>query len=99
MVHAAHDALHVVAAPVDDRGDLQLRVNALLQDKLEEVNPLDLNVLQFADDQAQLPVVVIVLVPVGLDQLLGIKPPVILILSVFCLTGNKILSCLINTSA
>ena len=96
MVYAAHDVLHVVTAPVDNRGNLQLRVNGLLQDRLEKVNSLDLDVLQFADDQAQLPVVIIILVPVGLDQLLGIKPPVILILSVFCLTGNKILSCLIH---
>ena len=94
VVYAAHDALHVVATPVDDWGHLQLCVNTLLHDRLEEVNPLDLNVLQFADDQTQLPVVVVVLVPVGLDQLLSIKPPVILILSCFCLTGNKMLSCL-----
>lgn len=96
MVHAVHDVLHVVAAPVDDRGHLQLSVNGLLQDRLEKVNSLDLDVLQFADDQTQLPVVIIVLVSVCLDQLLSIKPPVILILSVFCLTGNKILSCLIH---
>ena len=94
MVHAAHDALHVVATPVDDGSHLQLCVNTLLHDRLEEVNSLDLNVLKFADDQTQLPVVVIVLVSVGLDQLLSIKTPVILILSCFCFTGNKILSCL-----
>ena len=104
MVHTAHDVLHVVPTSVDDGRHLQLSVDALLQDRLEEVNPLDLDVLKLADDQTQFPVVVIVLMPVGLDQLLGIKPPVILILSSFCLTGNKILSwlyplCCLKSSA
>ena len=92
MVNTAHDVLHVVATSIDDGRHLQLGVNTLLQDRLEEVNPLDLDVLQLADDQTQLPVVVIILMPVGLDQLLGVKPPVVLVLSCFCLTGNKILS-------
>ena len=92
MVNTAHDVLHVVPTSVDDRRHLQLSVDTLLQDGLEELNPLYLDVLKLADDQTQLPVVVIVLMPVGLDQLLGIEPPVILILSCFCLTRNKILS-------
>lgn len=91
MVNTAHDVLHVVPTSVDDGGNLQLSVDTLLQDRLEEVNPLDLDVLELADDQTQLSVVVIVLMPVGLDQLLGVQPPVILVLSSFCLTRNKIL--------
>ena len=92
MVHTAHDVLHVVATSVDDGRHLKLSVDTLLQDRLEELNPLYLDVLKLADDQTQLPVVVVVLMPVCLDQLLSVKPPVIFVLSGFCLTGNKILS-------
>ena len=89
LVDAIDDVLHVVPALADDGGNLQLRVDHFLQNKFEEVNPLLLDRLQLVQDEAELPVVVVLLVPVGLDELLGVNSSVVLVLSSPRLTEDR----------
>ena len=51
--------------------------------------PLLLHRLQLVQDEAELPVVVVLLVPVGLDELLGVNSSVVLVLSSPRLTEDR----------
>ena len=89
VVDTLHDIPHVVPALGNDGSHLQFGVDGFLQDRFQEFNPLHLDVLQLVQDKAELPVVVVLLVPVCLDQLLGVQTSVIFILSYSRLTEDK----------